>query len=155
MSKSALELEKPVLEFEKKIEELKELASALQADLSAEIEALEKRLLKERRSIYSKLTPWDKIMMQRETPETMTLGQNYPNPFNPITQIEFGMPAPGHVRLDVYNVKGELVSTLASGTYGAGFHTVEWNAAGMASGIYFYRLMTRTEVMTKKMILLR
>jgi PKD repeat protein len=95
------------------------------------------------------------VMMQRETPETTVLGQNYPNPFNPITQIEFGMPTPGHVRLDVYNVKGERVATLASGTYGMGFHAVEWNAAGMSSGIYFYRLVTPNEILTKKMILLR
>jgi PKD repeat protein len=95
------------------------------------------------------------VMMQRDMPETNTLGQNYPNPFNPVTQIEFGMAKPGHVRLDVYNVKGERVATLASGTYGMGYPTVEWNAAGMASGIYFYRLVTPEQVMTKKMILLR
>jgi PKD repeat protein len=95
------------------------------------------------------------VMMQRETPEDLTLGQNYPNPFNPVTTIEFGMPAPGRVMLDVYNVRGERVASLASGTYGEGFHTVEWNAAGMSSGIYFYRLVTPTETLTKKMILLR
>jgi len=67
MNKSALELEKPLQEFEKKIEELKELASLLHTDLSTEIEVLEKRLLKEKRAIYSKLTPWDKMVMQRET----------------------------------------------------------------------------------------
>jgi PKD repeat protein len=95
------------------------------------------------------------VMMQRETPETLSLGQNYPNPFNPVTRIEFGMPSPGHVRLDVYNVKGERVANLANGTYGSGFHTVEWNAAGMSSGIYFYRLVTPIEILTRKMILLR
>jgi PKD repeat protein len=95
------------------------------------------------------------VMMQRETPETLTLGQNYPNPFNPVTRIEFGMSVPGSVRLDVFNVKGELVANLARGTYGTGFHTVEWNAAGMSSGIYFYRLVTPVSTMTKKMILLR
>ncbi len=67
MHKSALEFEQPLQEFERKIEELKELAPSLQTDLSAEIEALEKRLLRERRTIYSKLTPWDKMVMQRET----------------------------------------------------------------------------------------
>jgi hypothetical protein len=65
------------------------------------------------------------------------------------------MPIPGHVRLNVYNVKGELVANLANGTYGMGFHTVTWNAAGMSSGIYFYRLVTPNEILTKKMILLR
>lgn len=67
MNKTVLDFEEPILEFEKKIEELKELASSLQTDLSAEIEALEKRLLRERRSVYSKLTPWDRMVMQRET----------------------------------------------------------------------------------------
>ncbi len=65
------------------------------------------------------------VMMQRDTPDNLVLGQNYPNPFNPVTRIEFGMPTPGHVRLDVYNVKGELVANLANGTYGTGFHTVD------------------------------
>jgi hypothetical protein len=95
------------------------------------------------------------VMLQRDTPDNLVLGQNFPNPFNPVTRIEFGMPTPGSVRLDVFNVKGELVANLANGTYGTGFHTVEWNAAGMSSGIYFYRLVTPNEVLTKKMILLR
>jgi acetyl-CoA carboxylase carboxyl transferase subunit alpha len=68
MHKSGLEFEKPILEFEDKIAELRELASSLHTDLSAEIEALEKRLLKEKKAVYSKLTPWQKVLMQREMP---------------------------------------------------------------------------------------
>jgi acetyl-CoA carboxylase carboxyl transferase subunit alpha len=68
MGKNGLEFEKPILEFEKKIAELKEFASSLHTDLSTEIEALEKRLLKEKKIVYSKLTPWQKVLMQRETP---------------------------------------------------------------------------------------
>ena len=68
MYENGLEFEKPILEFESKIAELKELASSLHTDLSAEVEALEKRLLKEKKAVYSKLTPWQKVLMQRETP---------------------------------------------------------------------------------------
>ncbi len=68
MGKNGLEFEKPILEFESKIAELKELASSLETDLSAEIKALERRFLKEKKAIYSSLTPWHKVLMQREAP---------------------------------------------------------------------------------------
>lgn len=68
MGKNGLEFEKPIVEFESKIAELKELASSLGTDLSAEIKALEKGFLKERKAIYSRLTPWHKVLMQREAP---------------------------------------------------------------------------------------
>jgi acetyl-CoA carboxylase carboxyl transferase subunit alpha len=68
MGKNGLEFEKPILEFESKIAELKELASSLETDLSAEIKALERRFLKEKKALYSRLTPWHKVLMQREAP---------------------------------------------------------------------------------------
>jgi acetyl-CoA carboxylase carboxyl transferase subunit alpha len=68
VGKNGLEFEKPIVEFESKIAELKELASSLGTDLSAEIKALEKGFLKERKAIYSRLTPWHKVLMQREAP---------------------------------------------------------------------------------------
>lgn len=68
MGKNGLEFEKPILEFESKIAELRQLASSLQTDLSAEIKALEKGFLKEKKAIYSRLTPWHKVLMQREAP---------------------------------------------------------------------------------------
>ncbi|UCF07114.1 MAG: T9SS type A sorting domain-containing protein [bacterium] len=67
----------------------------------------------------------------------------------------FGLPEPAHVRLDIFNVKGELVKTLVNGELGSGYHTYEWNAAGISSGIYFYRLLTNNFTETRKMILLR
>jgi len=63
-----------------------------------------------------------------------------PNPFNPRTEISFSLPNEGNVRLAIYNVKGELVKTLAQGTYGPGVHTFGWDAANHASEIYFYGL---------------
>jgi hypothetical protein len=77
------------------------------------------------------------------------LFQNYPNPFNPVTRITLELPQPGYVSLKVYNALGEEVASLLSsrlvGTTGqaylpAGFHTFEWEATGMASGVYLYRL---------------
>ena len=68
MGMNGLGFEKPLQEFESKIAELKELASSLHFDLSSEIEALEKQLLKQKKAVYSKLTPWQKMLMQRETP---------------------------------------------------------------------------------------
>jgi hypothetical protein len=87
-----------------------------------------------------------------------TLHQNAPNPFSPATTIRFDLPRPGHVELCVYNVKGELVSTLADGYMSEGRQEVTWTAGGsqgqVASGIYFYRLTTDDGVQTKKMMLL-
>ena len=86
---------------------------------------------------------------------TAMLNQNSPNPFNPRTDISFSLPAEGSVRLAIYNVKGELVKTLAEGTYGPGVHTFAWDAANNASGVYFYRLEAPGFTETKKMIMLK
>ncbi|MBN1997688.1 T9SS type A sorting domain-containing protein, partial [candidate division KSB1 bacterium] len=73
------------------------------------------------------------------------LKQNYPNPFNPSTTIKFTVPAPAHVKLEVFNVNGQHVRTLVDETQTAGIHTVEWNGLTdtgecVSSGMYFYRL---------------
>ncbi len=73
-------------------------------------------------------------------PKEFALEQNYPNPFNPSTVIRFALPLPSIATLRVYDVLGEEVSTLVNGVEHAGFKSVEWNAAGFSSGVYFYRL---------------
>ena len=93
-------------------------------------------------------------------PATTFLAQNYPNPFNPITTIGFGLKAPGHVSLRVYDASGRLVTTLIDGSRPAGSYTTEWNGkdqngSTVASGVYFYKLTATEFVETKKMILLR
>ncbi len=90
----------------------------------------------------------------------IALEQNFPNPFNPTTDISFSLPTPAQVTLQVYNILGERVRTLADSQFGAGSHTVAWDSndeAGnrVASGIYFYRLRAGETVKTKKMILLQ
>jgi hypothetical protein len=88
-------------------------------------------------------------------PSEFTLEQNYPNPFNPDTRIRFSLPVPSHAKLTVYNVLGRHVSTLADGYFEAGTHTVTWNAAGISSGVYFYRVETDRNTASRKMLLLK
>jgi len=88
-------------------------------------------------------------------PTEYGLSQNHPNPFNPVTQINFSLPEATHVRLQVYNVVGQVVATLVDRDMQAGYQSVTWNASSVASGIYFYRLETNAFTDTKKMVLLK
>jgi hypothetical protein len=88
-------------------------------------------------------------------PDQFSLGQNFPNPFNPATQIVFSLTRPESIRLDVYNVAGQRLTTLAEGKFPPGEHVVIWEAGAQPSGIYFYRLTTDSGVMTRKMLLIK
>jgi subtilisin family serine protease len=90
-----------------------------------------------------------------ELPETMRLYSNYPNPFNPTTVIPFSLPENGHVNLSVYDITGRLVSTLANETYMRGHHQVQFNAAQLSSGVYYYILRSADQQMTGKMLLIK
>ncbi|MFZ1683885.1 MAG: DUF4038 domain-containing protein [Candidatus Zixiibacteriota bacterium] len=93
-------------------------------------------------------------------PDKFSLSQNYPNPFNPTTTIEFSLQASGNVTLDVFNLLGQRIRTLADGVMEAGTHRVEWNSrddhgSTVSSGVYFYRLTAGEFVESKKMMLLK
>ena len=90
-----------------------------------------------------------------EIPSKFELSQNYPNPFNPSTTIRYAMPQAGNVKLTVYNMLGQQVTTLVNGYEQAGTYSVTWNASNLASGIYFYTLQTGAFVVSKKMILIK
>jgi hypothetical protein len=83
------------------------------------------------------------------------LTQNYPNPFNPSTTIRYGLPNRSNVMLTVYNVLGQQVAALANGNEEAGYHDVRFDASGLASGVYFYRLQAGSFVQSKRLIVLR
>ena len=83
------------------------------------------------------------------------LKQNYPNPFNPSTQIEFSIPGPLHVKLEIFNMLGERMDVLVSQSMSAGEHSIEWNAEEVPSGIYMYRLTAGDRIESRKMVLLR
>ena len=91
---------------------------------------------------------------------TKMLNPNYPNPFNPETTISFDMPKKGKARLDIYNVKGQLINTLFDGIAEYGKTNLVWNGTddngvAVSSGVYFYRLSTDKHTETKKMMLMK
>ncbi len=99
------------------------------------------------------------IRQHVSVPVTAVLHQNYPNPFNPSTTISFQIPAPGYVRLRVFDIQGREVEVLVDGRREPGAHTVLWNASAFSSGIYLVHLTVRDEYRTSigsmKMVLAR
>ena len=90
-----------------------------------------------------------------ETVEGFVLEQNYPNPFNPTTNISFTLPEASEVSLEVYNMQGQRVATIANGTMAAGQHNVSFDATNLSSGIYLYRLTAGSFTATNKMMLVK
>ncbi len=88
-------------------------------------------------------------------PERFSLSQNYPNPFNPSTEIKVGLRKAGAMSLKIYNVLGQLVDVIAEGYKPAGNYTYNVNMDNFASGVYFYTLRQGSNVLTKKMLLLK
>jgi hypothetical protein len=89
-----------------------------------------------------------------QLPTEYALSQNYPNPFNPVTTIELALPVASDWTVSVYNVSGQRVANF-SGYSPAGIVTVNWDAANMASGLYFYKAQAGAFSATKKMVLLK
>jgi len=92
---------------------------------------------------------------ENSLPTVYSLYNNYPNPFNPSTTINYDLPKQSNVTLKIYNIVGEEIATLINQEQNAGRYQVQWNAAQLASGIYFYQLKSGDFVSTKKMILLK
>jgi hypothetical protein len=93
-------------------------------------------------------------------PNSFALEQNYPNPFNPSTNIRFSVAQAGHVSLKVYNVLGVEVASIVNEQKEAGTFSVNWNASGLPSGMYLYRLSVTSDKgqlfdQTKKLALLK
>jgi hypothetical protein len=95
------------------------------------------------------------VAVEEDAVNAFSVAQNAPNPFNPTTTINFTIPKAGNVTMDVYNVAGQKVATLANGYMNAGTHSVVWNAAGFSAGVYFYTVKTGEFSKTMKMTLLK
>ncbi|MCH8568009.1 MAG: T9SS type A sorting domain-containing protein [Balneolales bacterium] len=91
----------------------------------------------------------------QQLPREFALKQNYPNPFNPVTVIEYALPEPGQVTLEVFNLMGQRVATLVNGSEAAGQYSVTFDASRLSSGMYIYRLQSGSFVQTKKMMLVK
>ena len=90
-----------------------------------------------------------------DLPRSLALAQNYPNPFNPVTQIAFELPESAQMKLEVFDLTGRKVATLADGQTQAGRHTITFDASHLSSGIYLYRLQASGKVITKKLTLVK
>jgi hypothetical protein len=95
------------------------------------------------------------ISVNIENPSSFKLFQNYPNPFNPATEIRFALNESDFVTLKVFDVQGNEVKNLVNGRKEAGIHRINFNAADISSGIYFYSIKTSSFSQTKKMMLIK
>ena len=86
------------------------------------------------------------------SPAKFELSQNYPNPFNPNTKIIVTLAVTTKIKFAVYNLLGEQVSEIASGEYQAGAHEFDFEASGLASGVYIYKIITPEFNQSKKMM---
>jgi len=95
------------------------------------------------------------VINAETNPSRFALEQNYPNPFNPSTKISFSIKEAGFVKLNVYNLIGQLVGTLVNENLKAGTYQKTFDASALASGIYFYRLESGSSVLVNKMMFLK
>jgi hypothetical protein len=99
----------------------------------------------------------NEVFAEVGAPQNFALMQNYPNPFNPSTTIEFSIPQTSNVKIEVYNIIGELVVSLVNQTLDAGYHRFNFDASSLSSGTYVYQLKASgqngTFADTKKMLL--
>jgi hypothetical protein len=84
--------------------------------------------------------PTGVTVQQADIPQTFELLNNYPNPFNPTTTIKFELPEASEVSLKIYDVLGREVATLIDKGLAAGYYNYNWNASGLSSGMYIYRI---------------
>ncbi|MEQ9309197.1 MAG: family 16 glycosylhydrolase [Balneolaceae bacterium] len=116
---------------------------------------------------YIKVNKWngqgelylDGLLVSNEevetTPNLVKLSQNYPNPFNPSTSINFELPSSGNVQLSVFDLQGRRVADLANKVYSQGSHSVQFDASGLSSGVYYYSLTFDGFSQFKKMTLIK
>jgi len=93
--------------------------------------------------------------LSTSVPAQFSLDQNYPNPFNPSTTISFSLPSRSMVSLKIFDALGREVAALLEEELAAGTYTRRWSAAGLPSGVYFYKLQAGSFTQTRKLLLLK
>ena len=114
---------------------------------------------------YNPYNPTGVVQNKLTQPNTFELSQNYPNPFNPATTINYQLPNASRVTVSIYNLLGQLVTTLVNNEQSAGSHSVQWNGKDsynktVSSGVYLYKIIAQSQgknmfIDTKKMMLLK
>jgi photosystem II stability/assembly factor-like uncharacterized protein len=107
------------------------------------------------RGVYRSTSMSDAPENSYVNPVSFSLSQNYPNPFNASTSISFNLPQPGYAKLAVFDITGRRVATLLNSTMNAGSHKLSFEAEGLASGVYFYRLSHPAGERTNRMTLIK
>jgi hypothetical protein len=92
---------------------------------------------------------------KQDAPDAFVIHQNFPNPFNPTTSIQYYIPKSGNVRLEIFDISGQVVDVLVDGYMQAGDHLKVWNSTQRASGTYFYRILYGGFSKTKSMVLMK
>jgi hypothetical protein len=95
------------------------------------------------------------IIKENELTANYKLNQNYPNPFNPYTTIKFSIPKTDNVKIILFDITGKEISVIAQNKYPAGTYSIKFDASGLTSGVYFYKILTDKFTEVKKMILLK
>jgi hypothetical protein len=95
------------------------------------------------------------VNVEITVPAVYALEQNYPNPFNPSTTIRYSIPEDGFVKLAVYNLLGEEVSTLVNSIQQAGVYDVQFDASKLASDVYVYKLEAPGYISVRKLVLMK
>ena len=94
-------------------------------------------------------------LIEKVIPEEISLSNAYPNPFNPVTMISFAVPEEMEVQVIVHDMLGRVVTELANGLYGQGYHELQWNANEQASGIYFVKMSAGGQTNIQKLMLIK
>ena len=94
-------------------------------------------------------------ILESTLPIHYNLYQPFPNPFNPTTTLSFSIPEQSQTSLKVYDIKGNLISTLLNESMNVGYHQIEWNAEGYPSGVYFVKLDAGEFTQTQKLFLVK
>ncbi len=100
-------------------------------------------------------TPLTAVLADGSIPDAFRLEQNFPNPFNPSTRIRFTLARRAHILLSIYSMLGQKIAELVNETQEAGPHEITFDARGLASGVYFYRLQAGNDIQTRKLLLVR
>jgi hypothetical protein len=111
--------------------------------------------VKDTLSLSGTADPSVSVQSSSSLPTEYAVHQNYPNPFNPETAIALELPERANVKVEVFTLLGTSVAVLQNGSLNAGTYSVRWNAVNMPSGVYFYRVTMGTQMMTKRMMLIK
>ncbi len=94
-------------------------------------------------------------VMDYEVPNSFSVHQNYPNPFNPTTTISFENSRSTNIQIKIYDVLGAEIATLTDRLFEAGFHEMQWNASGLPSGTYWFKIQAENFAASKRMTMLK